>query len=423
MDPVEGDAPGKGREDFLIEMCLVSGRPLQWGAVSQSEAAPGRYKEQLAFLERAHREGAWMYAQTASNPPSPVFELAEYNGFDAMPNWIDPFVGTPEERIAKLKQPGVRDRMRQDVGAWIGTGGQADTVSNWAKMRVVEVRHPRNYQYGGMTVAELAEATGKHPMALHHKTANNYLNYLSALFNWAVKEGHAEKNPAVGLQIAAPQRHGKSRLPFSTDQLNRIFHAPLYLASKGRIESRDGRFWVPLLSLWTGMRLNECVQLRTDDVAVRDGVEVILVRPDEEGGKRLKTDASERFVPIHSELKRIGFLAYVDKMKRLGATRVFLELPKGKRGYYSDPFQKWFSRFLASIATKTPKTSFHSFRHCFRDVLRDADMSTERVRALGGWTSKRGAEEIYGAGHRASNLAKEIEKVRYPGLDLSHLYL
>jgi len=84
-----------------------------------------------------------MYAQTASNPPSPVFELAEYNGFDAMPNWIDPFVGTPEERIAKLKQPGVRDRMRQDVGAWTGTGGQADVVSNWAKMRVVEVRHPR----------------------------------------------------------------------------------------------------------------------------------------------------------------------------------------------------------------------------------------------------------------------------------------
>src|SRR5437899_4551208 len=75
MDPVEGDAPGKGREDFLIQMCLASGRPLQWGAVSQSEAAPGRYKEQLAFLERAHAEGAWMYAQTASNPPSPVFEL------------------------------------------------------------------------------------------------------------------------------------------------------------------------------------------------------------------------------------------------------------------------------------------------------------------------------------------------------------
>src|SRR5260370_32754545 len=31
-------------------------------------------------------------------------------------------------------------------------------------MRVVEVRHPRNYQYEGLTIAEFAEATGKHPM-------------------------------------------------------------------------------------------------------------------------------------------------------------------------------------------------------------------------------------------------------------------
>ena len=164
MDPVEGDAPGKGREDFLIEMCLASGRPLQWGAVSQSEVAPERWKEQLAFLDRANRAGASMYAQTASNPPSPVFELAEYNGFDAMPSWIDPFVGTPEERMAKLRKSEVRDRMRRDVGAWTGTGGQADTVSNWAKMRVVEVRQPRNYQYEGLTIAELAAVTGKHPM-------------------------------------------------------------------------------------------------------------------------------------------------------------------------------------------------------------------------------------------------------------------
>jgi integrase len=64
---------------------------------------------------------------------------------------------------------------------------------------------------------------------------------------------------------------------------------------------------VPLLSLWTGMRLNECVQLRTDDVAGRDGVDVVLIREDEDGDKRLKTDASERFVPVNSELKRSDF--------------------------------------------------------------------------------------------------------------------
>src|SRR5207245_3304590 len=70
----------------------------------------------------------------------------------------------PEERMAKLRKSEVRDRMRRDVGAWTGTGGQADTVANWAKMRGVEVRQPRNYQYEGLTIAELAAVTGKHPM-------------------------------------------------------------------------------------------------------------------------------------------------------------------------------------------------------------------------------------------------------------------
>ena len=171
------------------------------------------------------------------------------------------------------------------------------------------------------------------------------------------------------------------------------------------------------------MRLNEVVQLRTDNVAILDGVDVILIREDEEGDKRLKTNASKRFVPIQRELKKMAFLTYVPKMRTARAVRLFPELPKGKRGYYSDRFQKWFSRFLTSIGAKTPKTSFHKFRHCYRDALREADISPERVRALGGWSSKAGAEEIYAAGHRASTLATEIEKVRYPGLDLSHLFL
>ncbi len=278
-------------------------------------------------------------------------------------------------------------------------------------------------RFPGLTLEQATMAAKERGLpALHHKTANNYLNNLSALFNWSVKEGEIEKNPAVGLRVAAPQRQGRSRLPFSTEQLNLIFHAPHYVAAAGQIESRGGRFWVPLLSLWTGMRLNECVQLRTDDVAVRDGVHVILIRADEEGDKRLKTDASERFLPIHSELKKIGFLIYVMKMRHAGEVRLFPELPKGKKGYYSDPFQKWFSRFLTNVGAKTPKTSFHSFRHCYRDALREADISPERVRALGGWTARGGAEEIYGAGHRASTLAKEIEKVCYPGSDLSYLY-
>ena len=161
IDAVEGDARGTGREDFLIQMCKTAGRPLQWGAITYNEQAPDRYKEQLAFLERARAEGAPMYAQTAAMSPNQVFELAEYNQFDAMPNWIDPFVGTPEERMVKLRRPEVRDRMKGDLGGHTSSGQGG---SDWTKIRVNEVRHERNYEYEGKTLAELAEMTGKHPM-------------------------------------------------------------------------------------------------------------------------------------------------------------------------------------------------------------------------------------------------------------------
>src|SRR5258707_11742078 len=124
-----------------------------------------------------------MYAQTASNPASPVFELAEYNGFDAMPSWIDPFVGTPEERMAKLRKSEVRDRMRRDVGAWTGTGGQGDPVSNWGEMRGLEVPPPKKYRHEGRPRPALAAAAGESPMG--------------AILDLALGEGQRAEVPTV----------------------------------------------------------------------------------------------------------------------------------------------------------------------------------------------------------------------------------
>jgi hypothetical protein len=46
--------------------------------------------------------------------------------------------------------------MKEDVGAYAGGGGGADATSDWSKMRVVEVREGRNFQYEGKTIAELS---------------------------------------------------------------------------------------------------------------------------------------------------------------------------------------------------------------------------------------------------------------------------
>ena len=267
---------------------------------------------------------------------------------------------------------------------------------------------------------------------LHPKTVNSHLNHVSAMFKWAVREEFIDRNPIEGLQVTDPRLKEKGRYPFSSDQLNAIFHAPLYTgcqddeagyATPGELRPRRGRFWVPLLSLWTGMRLNECCQLTVDDVVKHGSVDGILVRASADGKKRVKTKAGERFVPLHPELHLIGFMEHVAKMRTAGEQRLFPDLPMGANGYYSDPFQKWFGRFLRSAGAARAKTSFHSFRHTLDDEMKEAHVPAGIMRAIFGWQGAGGMEDEYGSGYRATTLTKEMAKVTHPGLDLSHLYV
>lgn len=338
--------------------------------IDRGSSAYGEFVEQVrrAELERVRRS----IEEYQGNPREPKFDRL-FADIDAtkppssggltLRELIERYQNDPGRRGLSEKSRMAYRTVFRALRELLGENKRAREITREDCRRVREVlcSLPPNAtkRLPGLTL-EQAAVTAKERgwPALHHKTANNYLNYLSALFNWAVKEGHVERNNAVGLQVAAPQRQTKSRLPFSTEQLNRIFNARLYQTAAGDIGSRDGRFWVPLLSLWTGMRLNECVQLRADDVLVRDAVEVILIREDEEGDKRLKTHASERFVPVHSEVKKIGFLTYVMKMKRAGESRLFPELPKVSEATTATPSRNGLVGFSPILAPRHPRRVF-----------------------------------------------------------------
>lgn len=310
--------------------------------------------------------------------------------------------------------------------------------SDCQRVRDLLLRLPPNAskRFKGLSLTEAADRADTLGLKrLSPTTVNSYLHNLSSIFGWAVRSWECDRNPAEGLRVADPRRSKDKRDAFSPDQLHRIFNAPLYTGCKddgtgyakpGPNKPRRGRFWVPLLSLFSGMRLNECCQLHTGDVREQDGVWCIIISEDSEPGsdegdrKRVKTDAGERYVPIHPELTRLGFLSYVTAIHNAGHARLFPELKPGAGGYYSDPFSKWYSRFLEKAGSKTSKNSFHSFRHTFRDAMREADLSSDYVNALGGWSGGKTSDN-YGSGLKPATLAKAIAKLNYPGLDLSHL--
>lgn len=89
-------------------------------------------------------------------------------------------------------------------------------------------------------------------------------------------------------------------------------------------------------------------------------------------------------IPIHPELIRIGLLDYVAETRKSSAALLFPELKPDVRGYMSGSFQKRFATFLSSVGIDDGDATFHSFRHTWRDALREARVPEERVQALGG---------------------------------------
>ena len=298
---------------------------------------------------------------------------------------------------------------------------------------LTQVPRHADRKFPSLTIVQAVEAAKQRPNAgvISIANVNAYLNKFSGVLNWAVAEGYLGKSPAKGLRLPDPVKKRDKRRPFSIDQLRRIFQSPLYTgcvddvygyAKIGDARPRRARFWIPIIALFSGMRMNEICQLKVADIRVLDGVHCFVVI--EDGDKRVKTAASERAIPIHQELIEIGLLAFVDEQRAVGHAYLFHELSLGPHGYRSTNFSKWFSRFLVNIGAAEPLTCFHSFRHCFRDALRECRADREVSLALGGWTSNGGAvgiDGIYGDGFRASVLNEAINRVRFAELCLYHL--
>lgn len=359
---------------------------------------------------------------------------------------IEAYIANPSRKrsAATLKSYNTVFRAMREL---LGPDTPVDVVrpEDCERIRSILMRLPTNAKtrFPDLTLEEAAALADEKGLERLGVTAiNNYLHNLSALFKWGVKTWRVVRNPAEALALPDDRPERELKAPFKTEQLNAIFKAPLFTGCKdggegyakpGLIRPRNGRFWVPLLSLWTGMRLGECCQLHVEDVTELEGVPVILINDDNEAGadeadrKRIKTSAGKRFVPVHPELQRIGFLTFVAKARRGNDRRLFSELEPDKLGYLSGPFSKWFNgrdRFLGKLKLAGTGVSFHSFRHNYRDALREADMSLERVRALGGWNRESAGEENrYGFGLDPATLYKEVQKISYPKLDLSHLYV
>lgn len=242
----------------------------------------------------------------------------------------------------------------------------------------------RSKEYKGKSVEELLVL--KPANVLSVKTVNMTLEAISSLFEWGIREGKLDANPAKGLQLKDNRQAITLRDPFSLEDIQVIFSSPYFIEDKYK---NAGYFWLPLIALYSGMRLEEIAQLYLEDIYKdEDGVWVFDINddPDRAGqpDKQVKNINAKRLVPLHNDLIEIGLLNYYDRMTSNGEARLFPLLNKTEKvkKYGKQPGKRLGD--LVKSLDLTGKKSFHSFRHTFSDYFKQRGEHTDVFRQVYG---------------------------------------
>ncbi|MBR1276535.1 site-specific integrase [Bradyrhizobium sp. AUGA SZCCT0283] len=284
------------------------------------------------------------------------------------------------------------------------------------------------------SLPELSDYGRVHPTVqkVSPGTVNKQLGAAQAVAGWGrhnglVPEDAFWSDPFEEMRLDEEQ---SQREPFDARDLQTIFNAPLFTEHKLPVGAKgDAGIWLPLLALFAGARQAEYAGLRVSDIREDSETRVPLMwfTRDTKAGRRLKTKSSERVVPVHPQLVKIGFLNYVAERRKDGEQAwLFPTVAPDQKGALR-AWAKWWGRHLRDhVGVKDTNKVFHSFRHGFQDALRQATPDEELRDALAGRSSGKSVSRRYGAkamlerwGVKA--LKSAIDKINYPGLDLSRI--
>lgn len=164
---------------------------------------------------------------------------------------------------------------------------------------------------------------------------------------------------------------GNKQRPMTTEELQRLVDA---LQPFAKNEAEAHRWWLPMVALHTGARINEICQINPQvDIGTADGVPFFHFTDETEGDERIrksvKNVTSRRRVPIHPALIDAGFLRYVEAIKTTGAKLLFPQWSPSKR-QASPNAEDWFGDFLRATGLRDDThgrrvVGFHAFRSTF----------------------------------------------------------
>jgi integrase len=240
---------------------------------------------------------------------------------------------------------------------------------------------------------------------LETATVNKYMSLLSSVFRWGVRHEYAMRNPAEGLMLHADKPADQQRKAYDLEDIKRV------LETLPSDEHEIFKYWIPIIAMYSGMRREEICQLYISDIRLIGDVWCFDVN--DYADKSVKTESSIRYVPIHSQLIKRGFLEFVENRKNnLTNDRNLWEFVKWKT-VWGKKFGNWYSLYYQrKHVTKDPLKCFHSFRHTVADMLKQCGFQEVLIAELLGHANGSITTGRYGKRFLTPKLVDAIESLR-----------
>lgn len=302
-----------------------------------------------------------------------------------------------------------------------------DCATFYDLLRGLPKLYSKSAEWRGVPLKEISERTKEEDHErLSMTTIKRHFAALGRLFNHFKRRGeYSGENPAYGFEFPDKRRDREKRSMWHGEKLTKLFSSPIWTgclsegrrSRPGQLIIKDEKYWLPLLGLYHGNRLEEFAQLHRADVRQEDDIWFLDIN--DEGNKQVKNEQSKRHVPLHPELLRLGFLDYVETVAPNPTDRVFPQLrpggPDQKLGYY---FTKWWSQYRKDVGVYEKGLDYHSFRAGVATKLAEASVSLEVRNELLGHEGKSTDERNYQKGFPLKLLAEAIGKVSWPEIQI-----
>ncbi|MCD2184465.1 DUF6538 domain-containing protein [Rhizobium sp. GN54] len=273
-----------------------------------------------------------------------------------------------------------------------------DIPTNWGKsarmrsMSAPELRAEGEKLLKAADIAGTKAKVGLAPTTIrkHFGNLQHFLTHLKGhgfeIESWTF-EGLRPRKPKAG-----DVRHQQYK-PKPQD-IAPIFSSPVYMGSQDHLRGKrrkpgkrvfhDSLYYLPILFTYLGPRRNEFAGLHVNDIAKEEDGYVIILQTN--SIRRLKNAQSKRLLPMPEELVRLGFIEYVQAIKRLGYEALFPDLFSDKTD--NNPGDRFYDTFVPvmqeALGEKMWDRAIHAFRHGMADTLKQAGVSPDVIDDISG---------------------------------------